>query len=112
MITLLGSAARTATATGSAMYAKNSEYVGLFVNVTAISGDSATVTVKIQESADGANFADVSSFTTSGLTATGLVRIAAPTVGLKCADYVRAVATISGTEPSITFSAFLAVKEK
>jgi len=107
MITLHGSATETATVTGSGVFAPHQEYVALFVTISAISGTSATVTVKIQESADGTNFADVSSFTTTGLTATGTTRIAVPTVGMKCAGFVRAVSTISGTTPSITFTAFL-----
>lgn len=107
MITFHASAAETATVTSAAFKTLNKEYVALFVNVSAITGTTPTMVVKIQESADGTNFSDVPSFTTASLTATGQVRIAAPSAAQKCSDWVRAVATIGGTTPSVTFTSYL-----
>lgn len=105
--TLHASNLETATVTTGAFPCKNKEYVALFVTISAITGAAATLVVKLQESADGVNFVDVTSFNTASLTATGTVRVPVPATAAKCADYVRAVCTISGTTPNITFVAYL-----
>lgn len=104
------SQAETATGNSVANPSSNGEVIAMFVNVTAASGTAPTIVVKIQDSADGTNFADVPSLTTSTITGTGLVRIAVPTVGLKLSDFARAVWTIGGTGPSFTFTVSITVK--
>ena len=98
-----GSTTKTATFTTAAIFEPNVEYVALFVSVSAVTGTSPTLTVKLQESPDGNVFYDIPSFTTTSITTTGNTRIAVPTVGMKCANFVQAVCTIGGTTPVWTF---------
>lgn len=71
-------------------------------NVTAASGTTPSLTVKLQDSLDGGvSWADITGATTASLTTTGnsTIRVTAP-IG----DMVRAVWTITGTTPSFTFT--------
>ena len=101
-----GSTPLTATVTSPAQDVREVELIALFVNITAISGTSPTLTVKIQESPDGTQWNDTG-LTTTALNATGATRVAA-TVGQKLSKFVRAVATVAGTTPSITATINLA----
>lgn len=79
----------------------------LDVHVTAVSGTSPTLVVKIQDSADNVSFADVAGITTATLTGTGATRVTGTTATLR--RYWRVVHTVAGTTPSFTvFSAFSA----
>jgi hypothetical protein len=70
------------------------------LQVTAVSGTaSPTLTVKIQDSADNATFADMVTFT-AVVNTTGSQRLALPTIVRR---YVRTIWTITGTNPSFTF---------
>lgn len=77
----------------------------LVVNVSAIAGSSATVTVKLQHSPDfGTTWVDTG-LTTSALSATGAVRVA---IDRNLFPKVRAVATLSNTTtPTATYSMWL-----
>jgi hypothetical protein len=110
VITLHPSQAETVTGNSVANSGVDTEAIALFVNVTAVSGTSPTLVVKLQEGVDGTNWADIPSFATGSLTTTGLTRVAVPTVGLKLADKIRAVWTIGGTTPSFTFTVELAAE--
>ncbi len=66
--------------------------------VTAISGTSPVLAVFLQDSADGANFADVGN--TGAITTTGTYRIAA---GVGVGKWISARWTLTGTTPSATF---------
>jgi hypothetical protein len=103
--------AQAATFTGGSHNTRNKEYVGMFVTISAITGTSPTLVVKLQESAEGTNWVDIPSFATSALAATGTVRLPAPATAQKCADFVRAICTIGGTTPSVTFTAYLCISE-
>lgn len=70
-----------------------------FLDVTAISGASASLTVKFQDSADGTHWVDVASGSMTAVTATGNSSIVLANVG----PYVHAVQTVAGTTPSITY---------
>lgn len=74
----------------------------LYVNVTAASGTTPTMTVKLQDSLDGTNWFDVTGAATTSITAAGsqLVRVTNTAIG----PFVRLVWTIGGTTPSFTFS--------
>lgn len=74
----------------------------VYVNVSAVSGTTPTMTVKLQDSVDGTNWFDVTGGATASITATGpqLVRIASTPI----APFVRLVWTLGGTTPSFTFS--------
>lgn len=97
-LNLLASAARTSSVNGPAVDPEGST-VGYFtVSVTASSGTSPTLNVKIQgERADGVWF-DIVSFT-QAVGVSSETR-AVPLPGRR----IRAVATIGGTSPSFTFS--------
>ncbi len=76
--------------------------VSAFLKVTAISGASATLTLKLQYSYDGTNWTDLTSGAMSAISAVG-VRELNGVAWAGAAPYVRYVATISGTTPVITF---------
>jgi hypothetical protein len=97
--TVLSLAAASATANSGAIAAQGgAAYVLLMVQITAITGTSPTLVVKLQESSDNATWSDVVGATTASLTAVGsAVAFGAPAKG-----YVRAVATIGGTTPAVT----------
>jgi hypothetical protein len=81
--------------------------IALFVKVTAITGTTPTLDVKIQESPDGTDWYDVPSFATAQFTTTGSESVRL-TVGTKLAEKVRVVWTIGGTaSPTATFSVHL-----
>ena len=108
-ITLVASQARTATLTTGA-FDVGPEVTKLvaYLSVTAASGTSPTLDVKIQDSPDGNTWYDIGSGTGSG---TGLfVQATAATTQVKdittrnFGRYIRAVNTVGGTTPSFTFS--------
>lgn len=76
-----------------------------FVNVTAIAGGSATVTVKLQMSPDGGVTWLDTGMTSSALSATGVVTVA---ITIDLFPMVRCVATLSNTTtPTATYSAWM-----
>ena len=79
----------------------------LIVDITAISGTSASLTVAFNESPDGATVNPTAVLTTAALTATGEVWVAAPTGPVF--NEGQFSFTVAGTTPSVTFSAWLAV---
>ena len=105
-ILLHPSGAETVTGQSVANNLEENEVIALFVNVTAASGGTPTLDVKVQDSPDGITWYDVPSLATAQFVTTGseAVRI---TVGTKLAEKVRLDWTISGTGPSFTFTADL-----
>lgn len=102
---LLPTAARTATANGTGVDAK--DYIGIAAVVLdsgAGTGTTPTLDIKIQDSDDNTTFADLSpavAFTQVVAGAT-VQRVA---LNLDAARrYIRAVSTITGTTPSFTYS--------
>lgn len=109
------SSAKTATGTGTVQTNCNAAGVILFVNVTAVSGTTPTLTVKVQHSFDGTTFADVPGAVTASITGSGLtvltlfpgVTVAAnAAVSYPLARFWRLAWTIGGTTPSFTFAAY------
>ena len=85
--------------------ANASRLSAFWVNVTAIAGGSAGVTVKLQHSPDGGNTWLDTGLTTSALSATGVVKVV---ITLDLFQLVRCVATLSNTTtPTATYSAWL-----
>lgn len=93
--------AKTATATGTQVDNGASTTNGLaaYLHVTAASGTTPTLVVKVQHSADASTWADLVTFTTMDAahdyeraTATGTIN-----------RYLRADWTVAGTNPSFTF---------
>lgn len=79
----------------------------VFLNVTAASGTTPTLDIKIQTSDDGSDWYDfnpASAFTQKTATAKDSLKLT--NVG----KYIRAVWTIGGTTPSFTFSLKLVAK--
>ena len=97
VLTLVAASAAT-TNSGAIAAQGQAAYVFLGVQVTAITGTSPTLVVKLQESSDNSSWSDIAGATTATITAAGsAVIFAQPTKG-----YVRAVATIGGTTPAVT----------
>lgn len=100
-----GDAAVTATGNGTTVdygAAVTAAVWALHVHVTAASGTTPTLVVKIQDSADGSDWADVAGVTTGTLTTATSVRVTGTNTIRR---FVRAVHTVGGTTPSFTFTA-------
>lgn len=97
----------TVTASGntSAIETDGMGCLNALINVTAISGASATFQLELQTSDDGTNFA--ASEDTSRFTATGMERFVALRVASR---YYRYAWFVTGTTPSITFSVISTLK--
>lgn len=82
----------------------------LIVDITAVSGASASLTVAYQESVDGVSLNPTPALTTSALTATGVTWVASASGPIFNTGQL--TCTVAGTTPSVTFSAWLAVWNK
>lgn len=91
---------------GSNHSIQNATRISAFwVNVSAIAGGSATVTIKLQMSPDGGVTWIDTGMTTSALSATGAVAVA---ITVDLFPLVRCVATLSNTTtPTATYSAWM-----
>ncbi len=69
--------------------------------VTSAGGTTPSLTVTIQDSIDGVNWADVKAFT--AMTATGITRLGWSDVGYGIAKNIAVRWTVSGTSPSFNF---------
>ncbi|MEB0287222.1 hypothetical protein QN355_11720 [Cryobacterium sp. 10S3] len=69
-----------------------------YLNVTAASGTTPTLAVKLQDSPDKVTWYDIPGAAFTSMTTTGTQRISAINIGA----YVRAAITITGTTPSFT----------
>lgn len=92
--------AQTASGTGTAVDEGASSANGgaAYLHVTAASGTTPTLAVKVQHSADNLTFTDLITFSTA--TGPMVQRLA---IGGTVQRYVRVVWTIGGTSPSFTF---------
>jgi len=97
--TLQVAGAQTVTNTSLAVNVGQFRSVVVFLNVTAVSGTTPSMTVKIQDTGDGTNWVDTGS-AFAPVTAAGIFRLVVPDLGL----FLRAVSTITGTTPSFTYS--------
>lgn len=99
-ITLLASAARTATAsaTGVAGFAAANNLV-IQLEVTAASGTLPTLDLVVQDTVDGTNWNTVTTFTQATGTTREVKRIDTPFT-----DSLRVTYVIAGATPSFTFS--------
>lgn len=99
--TILASAARTASGTADlgAIPAMFQELL-VYLDVTAVTGTTPTMTVTYQSSPDGASWYDNTAGT--AITAAGKQVIKIPTT---CGNFGRLSYAIGGTTPSFTFSA-------
>lgn len=96
----VASAARTTTFTSPVFNIEDAIEIDAELNVSASSGTTPTLQLKLQVSQDGTTFVDAWPNTLPNVTGNGVQRasfLAAGTVG-------RWVATIGGTTPSFTFS--------
>lgn len=102
-VTLLASAARTATASaaGVAGFAAANNLV-LQLDVTAASGTLPTLDVVVQDTIDNTNYSTIATFAQKITTGREVIRLATPFT-----DTLRVVYTIGGTTPSFTFSALV-----
>lgn len=113
-VSVEASAARTTTATGTSQINHNARGVYLFVNVTAVSGTTPALAVRLQvQDPVSATWVDLPGAVTASLTAAGLTMLTVyPDVTAAANVAVdaplprtwRAAWTITGTTPSFTFS--------
>lgn len=117
ILTLDTSAARTASGTGTIATNHNARGARFVVNVTAVSGTTPTMTVRLQYSYDGANFIDydTTNLQTAPITANGqyvfdvypgLATTANASRNGILPRTFRLVWTIGGTTPSFTFATY------
>jgi hypothetical protein len=99
-VTLLASAARTATASaaGVAGFAAANNLV-LQLEVTAASGTLPTLDLVVQDTVDGTNYSTIATFAQKLTTGREVIRVATPFT-----DTLRVSYEIGGTTPSFTFS--------
>jgi hypothetical protein len=96
------SGAETASGTTATFGTGNMALCGMFVNVTAASGTLPSLVVTLQHSPDGIVWYNAGNIT---ITITTVATIAsAPPALLLLADYSRVAWTISGINPSFTFT--------
>lgn len=101
--TLIPSTVITANTNSAALTLSNlTPTIVAYLNVTAVSGTSPTLTVAFQDSPDGVNWYNIPSGAFSAVTAVGTSRLALPAgpVG----PNFRASVTVGGTTPSFTTS--------
>jgi hypothetical protein len=113
-VTILDSAARTATGTGDAAPGfAMAEKLGAAVVCSARSGTNPTLDVILQHSPDGTNWFDLITFTQ--LTAAGSeYKVVSEEQGSTVqviGDRLRAKYTLGGTNPSFTFSVVVTAQE-
>jgi hypothetical protein len=112
------SSARTTSANGATGTNHNARGAEIFVNVTAVSGTTPTLAVRLQESYDGTNFRDVdtTNLQTASITANGIYKLVVypglPTAANASLNGVlprtfRLAWTIGGTTPSFTFATYV-----
>lgn len=102
--TLVESAAYTASFNSGAVLSANVDEIIAYLNISAASGTSPTLDITIQDTPDGTNWYDVTSFAQA--TGTGKQRIVLSNIG----SQVRAKVTMAGTSPNFTFSVELSGK--
>lgn len=100
-VTLLSSAARTATGQSNAFDVGNLDSVSVFVDVTAVSGTSPSMTVNVEWTYDGATW--FAADTADAFTAITAAKKTVKRFDVKGTKF-RLNYTISGTTPSFTFS--------
>lgn len=103
---LLTSAARTASGEGSVLDLEKSKELIATLDVTAASGTSPTLDVKLQHSPDGSKWSDLGTAFAQKTAAGREVK-----VFTQFHRFVKVVYTIGGTSPSFTFSVEATAKE-
>lgn len=98
---LLASAARTTSTNGGSMTVPVGRELIVTLDVTAASGTTPTLDVKLQHSPDGAQWTDLG---TSFAQKTAVGAEAKVFTGVH--GYIRTVSTIGGTTPSFTYSVY------
>ncbi len=91
---------QTSTVTSTPVEVANYLTIVAYLNVTAVSGTTPTLNIKLQDSADGVTYYDIPGATFTAVTATGQQRIVVTNPGI----YLQAVQTIAGTTPSFTYN--------
>ena len=100
-VTLHTSGIETTSGQGP-IFTVDNQLVGMFINISAVSGTLPTLVVKLQQSPNGNDWYDVSGVATGSLAGISLTPIIPSTQQL-IAENVRAVWTIGGVNPSFTF---------
>ena len=99
-VTLLASAARTETVTGTAVKGLSAaRLLVMQLNVSAASGTSPTLDVVVQDTVDGTNWNTIATFTQATAVTREVIRLTTAFT-----DQLRVVGTIGGTTPSFTFA--------
>lgn len=107
-LTMHATATETTSGFGPAQGISTPSLVGLFINVSALTGLLPSLTIKLQQSADGIDWYDVQSFTSGAIGSTGLTALYPSITAQKIGDIARVAWSIGGTVgQSVTFSAQL-----
>lgn len=113
VVTVDSSSARTATGTGTTAVNYNARGMIAHINVTAVSGTSPTLVMKLQFSSDGTNWTDMPGAATVSINANGYYYLAVyPGMSIVANQSIswpvprnwRFAWTIGGTTPSFTFT--------
>jgi len=105
--TNLHTGTETASGTSIAFGLPTNQIVGVFVNVSAVSGVLPTLAISVEQSPNGTDWYNIpnASGTVSfaGINTVALFSVFPPT-GQPCCDTIRCAWTIGGVNPSFTFT--------
>lgn len=102
----LHTGAETSGGSGTGQPTSSPNNIGLFVTVSAISGITVALVVRLQDSIDGTNWVDIPGMASITIGSPTTVRVG-NTLGTKVSEYVRVAWTLVGVGPSATFTADL-----
>ena len=88
----------TATSTSGTIASGNYSNLIAYLNITAISGTTPSLTVTLQDSPDGITWYNIPAGTFTAATTISTQRLTISNVG----QYVRTISTVTGTTPSFT----------
>lgn len=106
--TLHSSQTETSSGVGATQLMSVHNCVGLFVNVSAVSGTLPGLVLKLQHSPDGQTWYDVPNVVSGTISTVGTFNLS-PSSGQSVADYVRCVWTITGVSPNFTFDTLITI---
>lgn len=106
MAQTLHTGTETSGGSGAGQPTNSPNNIALFITVSAISGITVALVVRLQDSIDGINWVDLPNMASISIGSPLTARIGS-TLGTKVSEYVRVAWTLIGVVPSATFTADL-----
>lgn len=93
----------TSGGSGTGQPTNSPNNIAVFITVSAISGITVGLVVRLQDSVDGVNWVDIPGMASITIGSPVTARVGS-TLGTKISEYVRAAWTLVGVGPSATFT--------